>query len=589
MENYDFSLKKLLDICVRNIRGVAVIFFVLISLAIALSTFSTKLYQVKTLIQIETSNQSQVAGFENGLGLDQNASDLDQQERIYKSRLVMNAVKEKIDFPYDVEVLQGMIFRVQDTSSRFYGIRRGGLLEFSMIDSDPEYARYILDVANETYIEQNVTRSAQEARNSLNFLNQSIEKVEMRLKGSTGRLNDFKESSIPYELSLEAQTKLQTLVEIENAISEINIREQEISQVYRENHPVYKTLLQQKEVLETRKLKLNDEIGGLPSTERDFIELSREVDINQKTLETMLNRKLELEVVEASTTGNIRVIDEPYIIQYPVSPRPLRNLALAMLFAGFLSLIYIFLREYFFKKLVSPSDLSEFENYASVMGVVPNAKESSNSFDESIRNIIANFQLNDLGNKSILITGPTSGIGKSFISYHFAKSLSKLNRKVLLIDFDLRRGDLHELFNVDRSTGMNDEISPEILKIDENLDFIARGSKLKMIFSIVNSVKLKHLFADLQEKYDHLIIDTPPILSVSDAKILIEYCDQFFMVARQRTTSSNDLKFALENIESLKEKLTGIIFNDFKASSSYYGYDYYSYKYSSNYDYEDQK
>ena len=589
MENYDFSLKKLLDICVRNFKGIAIIFFISISLSIALSIFSTKLYQVKTLIQIETSNQSQIAGFENGLGLDQNASDLDQQERIYKSRLVMNAVKEKIDFPYDVEVLQGMIFRVQDTAGRFYGIRRGGLLEFSMINSDPEYARYILNVANSTYIEQNVSRSAQEARNSLNFLDQSIEKVESRLKGSTDKLNDFKESSIPYELSLEAQTKLQTLVEIENAISEINIREQEISQVYRENHPVYRTLLQQKEVLESRKSKLNAEIGELPSTERDFIELSREVDINQKTLETMLNRKLELEVVEASTTGNIRVIDEPYIIKYPVSPRPIRNLALAILFAGFLSLMYIFLREYFFKRLVSPSDLSEFENYAPVLGVVPNADENETSFVESFRNIITNFQLNDLNNQSILISGPTSGIGKSFISYHFAKTLSKLGRKVLLVDFDLRRGDLHELFNVDRSTGMNDHVNPQILKIDDNLDFIARGSKLKMIFTIVNSPKVRDMFTELKEKYDHIIIDTPPLLSVSDAKILSEYCDQFFMVARQRVTSKNDLQFALENIDDVKEKLSGIVFNDFKATSGYYGYDYYSYKYTSNYDYEDQK
>ena len=115
----------------------------------------------------------------------------------------------------------------------------------------------------------------------------------------------------------------------------------------------------------------------------------------------MLNRKLELEVVEASTTGNIRVIDEPYIIKYPVSPRPIRNLALAILFAGFFIVDVHLFREYFFKRLVSPSDLSEFENYAPVLGVVPNADENETSFVESFRNIITNFQLNDLNNQSI--------------------------------------------------------------------------------------------------------------------------------------------------------------------------------------------
>ena len=88
---------------------------------------------------------------------------------------------------------------------------------------------------------------------------------------------------------------------------------------------------------------------------------------------------------------------------------------------------------------------------------------------------------------------------------------------------------------------MNDHVNPQILKIDDNLDFIARGSKLKMIFTIVNSAKVRDMFTELKEKYDHIIIDTPPLLSVSDAKILSEYCDQFFMVARQRVASKNDL------------------------------------------------
>ena len=212
----------------------------------------------------------------------------------------------------------------------------GGLLEFSYTNTDPELVVKVLKKTNEKFIEKNIRRYSEEARNSINFLNESISRIELSLAESASKLNDFKESSIPYDISLETQTKIGVLVNIEDEISKLDIKEEELSQSYKPNHPIYQTLINQRKVLEERKVALNQEIGELPSTEREFVELSRNVEINNKTLENMLNRKLELSVIEASTIGNIRIIDEPFLLISPVAPRPFRNLVFFFALALFL-------------------------------------------------------------------------------------------------------------------------------------------------------------------------------------------------------------------------------------------------------------
>ena len=342
-------IKQIIDVLYRNIR-VIIISFVVAIVASTLITLNTKtVYEARTILQIEPKNQSQIAGFDSlSFGMEQGNTDLDQQERIYLSRSIIGDVKEDLSLNVSVENLQKRIKRVRSSTRRSFGMSAGGLLEFSYTNTDPELVVKVLKKTNEKFIEKNIRRYSEEARNSINFLNESISRIELSLAESASKLNDFKESSIPYDISLETQTKIGVLVNIEDEISKLDIKEEELSQSYKPNHPIYQTLINQRKVLEERKVALNQEIGELPSTEREFVELSRNVEINNKTLENMLNRKLELSVIEASTIGNIRIIDEPFLLISPVAPRPFRNLVFFFALAFIFIVLYLVSKEVFF-------------------------------------------------------------------------------------------------------------------------------------------------------------------------------------------------------------------------------------------------
>ena len=152
-------------------------------------------------------------------------------------------------------------------------------------------------------------------------------------------------------------------------------------------------MINQRKVLEERKVALNQEIGELPSTEREFVELSRNVEINNKTLENMLNRKLELSVIEASTIGNIRIIDEPFLLISPVAPRPFRNLVFFFALAFIFIVLYLVSKEVFFKKILSPKELESAN--AKTSAVIPNYLNKETTFKEAFRTFVTNILLSE--------------------------------------------------------------------------------------------------------------------------------------------------------------------------------------------------
>ena len=590
MENR-LSLKNIINMVLSHLRGIISIYFLLLSFAVASVILSDKVYEARTLIQIEVKDQSQIAGF-GAFGADLSEVDLNNQERIYKSRTVMSQVVDSLQLDYPVEFLQQRIQRV-NTQGGSYFIQRGGLLEFRIQDTDKDRAKKILKAANSAYLSQNVKRQSEEARNSIDFLDENILRIQNLLSESITRLNSFKEDALLYDISIEAKSTLENLNIIEQQLSDIEIRETEISQSYKIDHPVYQTLLNQKKVLQDRRDKINEEIATLPKDEKDLIELSREVSLNENTLEILQNRKLELSVVEASKTGNVRVIDEPYVQLYPVAPQPIRTLAVFFFIASIFSLFYIFVREYFFKTINTSDEISSITD-APLVGVIPENNEVSEDLkdindiasSEPFKSLSVGLLTKFKNKKRIMICGPTSKIGKSFVSAHLATSLSQFGKKVLLIDLDLRRGDLHEKFGKNNSNGLNISSQPEITNIQENLDFLPRGKRIKDYYTVLNSITLKELLTENTDKYDFIIIDTPPILSVSDIYLISKYVDESLFVVRQGRSKLRELKFSLENMQDFGLKPSGIIINGHKKSGSYYGYDYYAYKYRGSYDYE---
>lgn len=203
--------------------------------------------------------------------------------------------------------------------------------------------------------------------------------------------------------------------------------------------------------------------------------------------------------------------------------------------------------------------------------------------------------------KVILITGESPGVGKSFISANLTEVFAQLDKKVLIMDADMRLGELHKMFSMNQDNGLADYLSQHdntplqgntissgepshfihSTGID-NIDFMPRGEHPRNPASLLSNSRLNGLMKELGLRYDYIIIDTPPILAASDAMILAQYADKVLMVTRYDNSIEGQLVYAVNQMNKANIEVDGIILNDVQQGiMSKYSY-HYSYAYGNN-------
>jgi tyrosine-protein kinase Etk/Wzc len=221
-------------------------------------------------------------------------------------------------------------------------------------------------------------------------------------------------------------------------------------------------------------------------------------------------------------------------------------------------------------------------------------KNSEDIAIESLRSIrtTIHFALNNAKNNIIAISGPAPEIGKSFISTNLAAIFAQGNKKVLLIDADIRRGYLHKYFDHDTAPGLTEYLtnqsSLEQCIVHSNsvshLDFLPRGKNQGNAAEMLSSPRFSELLSLLSQQYDHIIIDTPPILAVTDGIIISQFAGVNLVVARYAKTQMKELELTVNRFEQAGSKVNGIILNDVQATAGgNYGYNY-AYAYTSTKD-----
>ena len=202
------------------------------------------------------------------------------------------------------------------------------------------------------------------------------------------------------------------------------------------------------------------------------------------------------------------------------------------------------------------------------------------------------FNLAEADNKAVMVTGPSPGVGKSFISMNLAHICAQAGQKVLLVDADMRRGYLHRYVDGKNKQGLSDYLSgrvaiDELLKNtkNENLDVISRGKTPPNPSELLLHHRLDELISWASEHYDLILFDTPPILAVTDAAILAQKSGNTLLVCRFDKTSKREIEHATDRIVRDGSKVTGAVLNGVeKRLSNYYGYGgYYGYGYGYGY------
>ncbi|MCG6401444.1 polysaccharide biosynthesis tyrosine autokinase [Vibrio fluvialis] len=490
-----------------------------------------------------------------------------------------------------------------------------GIISLSFVGENKQFIKKILDDISKNYFLQNVERESAEAEKSLSFLKNHLPEIKNKLTTAEDELNKFRQDNDSIDLGLEAKSTLDVMVKLETQLNELTFKESEVSQKFTKDHPAYKSLLDKRQTLLNEKEKLNKQVQKLPKTQREILRLTRDVEVNQQIYVQLLNKVQELSIIKASTVGNVRILDvaEPY--SQPIKPKKTIIVVLYTMFGAFLSMGFVILKAAFHKGVQSPDEIEALG--LSVYASVPKSNlqielasklkskgrrnqgttllAESNPADLSIEALRAlrtslHFAMMEAKNNRIMISGPAPGIGKSFISTNFAAVAVKAGQRVLLIDADMRKGYLQQCFGLKWDNGLSDYLCGKI-KLEEtirqtsieHLDIITRGQVPPNPSELLMHKRFRDLLDWASENYDLVLIDTPPVLAVTDPSIVGAFAGTTLMVARFGQNTAKEIDVARNRFEQSGIEVKGIILNavEKKASSSY-GYGYYNYSYESN-------
>ncbi len=490
--------------------------------------------------------------------------------------------------------------------------KQTGILQLSFEGENRKQISAFLNHISHTYFLQNVERNSAEAEKSLAFLKGHLPDIKNSLTTAEDSLNRFRQDNESIDLGLEAKATLDVMVKLEAQLNELTFKESEISQRFTKDHPAYISLLDKRETLLKERERLNQQVQKLPKTQREVLRMTRDVEVNQQIYIQLLNKVQELSIIKAGTVGNVRILDEAQSFASPVKPKKPLIAVLATLFGGMLSVAFVLVKAALHRGVETPDQIEQIglSVYASVpksslqLALAEKIKRKgkhnkelallaeSNPADLSIEALRGlrtslHFAMMEAKNNVLMISGPAPGIGKSFVSTNFAAVAAKTGQKVLLIDADMRKGYLQQCFGLKWENGLSDLLSGKITRDAavqsakvENLDIITRGQVPPNPSELLMHPRFKELVDWASENYDLVIIDTPPVLAVTDPSIVGAIAGTTLMVARYGQNTVKEIDVARSRFEQAGIEVKGVILNAIeKKASSSYGYGYYNYSY----------
>jgi tyrosine-protein kinase Etk/Wzc len=358
--------------------------------------------------------------------------------------------------------------------------------------------------------------------------------------------------------------------------------------------------------LQQRKSASNDLINGykrsletLPKQERELTRLNRHFSVNEKVYSFLLEKRAETAILKSSTISNARVLDEALNFNKPIKPKRILIVLVGMILGVIVGLAYAFLREFFNNTIKNTEEIEKYSTMP-IYGVIPfnKGKKTKSIFEEAFRSIRTNLQFLPQNEKSrvIAITSSVSGEGKTTISAKLAEIIAQTDKKVIVLDLDLRKASVHKEFDIPNNIGMSNYLTnqntlEEVIKNtkEKNVDVITTGVLPPNPSELILTNTMKTLLDKLKESYDYIIMDTPPVGLVTDALILMNYSDISFAIVRANYTRKEFIK----NLDRLSKEHShnhvGMILNGVEIGDKYgygygvsYGYGYGNGKYYKN-------
>ena len=493
--------------------------------------------------------------------------------------------------------------------------RSSGVLRLSMNGTDPRAIVAILDAVSEEFIRKNIERKSEQAARSLEFLDEQFPLIKASLEDAENKLAEFQQLNRALDMSAETESLLTQSVQIEQQIASLELKRKELLRSYTNDHPLLITLEEQMAGLQSRKSQLDSELRALPDKQQEILQLNRQVEVSTGIYTFLLNKTQELRIAKAGTVGNVQIIDSAIASYGPIRPNS-RNVLLAGLMLGtFLGVGIVFLRRMFLTGVVDPEEV-ERTLAVPVYAMLPWDESGGGegrsherptvlstshniAVTESFRSLRTNihFSLQKSGKGAALaISGPTTGVGKTFVTSNLAYTLASTGARVLFVDTDMRRGDASYALGVEQRPGLSNLLTGadpaaciQQSKWLDNLFVIARGKAPPNPAELLMGDALGNFITGWKNEFDFVLLDTAPVLAVTDPIIVSALADALYIVGRAGQTPMHEMAESVRRFQQGSTKVAGVILNGLTSkmikSGAYgrsYSYRYYDYQYATS-------
>lgn len=555
-------------------------------------------------------------------------TDLDKEEVVFKGKLNQNNILSTRDGLWKVTIFgnslqdeyvitkQALPTAVNNVLDSFSAAERGkqtGVIGLSYQGNDKLQITNILNVILQTYKQQNIERSSAEKEQTLKFLDKQLPELKKDLDQAERQFNVFRQRYNTVDVSKESELYLTQSITLETQKAELQQKQAELSAKYTPEHPAMQEINAQLGAINSKIGELNGTLKRLPDVQRQYLQLYRDVEVKQQLYTALLNTYQTLNVAKAGEIGNVRIVDTAIEPVKPIKPKKLIILVLSIFVGGFIGVMLALLRK-MLRTGIKDSTQIENEFDLPVYATVPRSpvqesrikllkkkksipilaiKHGDDVAIESLRSMrtAIHFALANAKNNIISIAGPAPEVGKSFISVNLATILAQSNKRVLLIDADLRRGYLNKYFNAEIKPGLSEYLAGEV-GLNEithhsevaGLDMITRGKSPTNPSEALSTPQFIAFLEEIMPLYDHILIDTPPVLAVTDGVVIAQNAGVNLVIARHAKTHMKELELTLSRFEQAGIKVNGFILNDIQSTAGYsYGYNY-AYGYKTNKD-----
>lgn len=488
---------------------------------------------------------------------------------------------------------------------------KSDLDEVEMNAEQYKTANRITDLSLDSKVYLENTAVTRKELSELNSKIDILESIEMSIQSLTGNFDMIPSSLIGLDpvlsdllskfndLQRERQRLSRTVQPTNPQIQSLNEQASNMrNNIIQNIRNVKSNLLATKNNLEGSMNENSYRAQRIPVVERELMEINRQKELKQEHYQFLLKKREESALaLEITGVNSLQVIDAPIASLNPVSPNKMIVMAGGLGMGLFIPLMIIFLQYKLSTKVTSKNMV---ERYLSIpilgeiakneeKGVVAITPKSVSPPAEQLRLIRNNLRfLSGESNQVIMVTSSMSQEGKTFFSINLAATLSLVDKKVVILDLDLRRPSVFKSLEIkaknslngylkDQNSSLDDIIERSV--INENLDIIGLNKSFENPADIINSYKISEIIEYLKTKYDHIIIDTSPIGLVADSYSLSKFVDVTVYMVRMNFTKIHQLKSLSEIIDKNIFKQNFIVINNSdKYFGSKFGYGYYSSK-----------